>query len=305
MPSCKKYILFDISNLLYRAFFANKQQDDQTTAGLAHHIALTTLNKYFKLFHPHKVIMAFDRSSWRKLYTGSDLCLSGKPYKGNRRQSMTPKEKEKFEAFMEHLQEFEEMVRVHSTIVCLAGDGLEADDLVAGFCQQHPDDEIIIVSGDKDMIQLLRHDGVRLVDPATGKDRTLEEWNGDADLFMFEKCLRGDSGDNVGSAYPRIRKTKIFNAYKDPFERVNIMNDSWVDQNGTEQIVRHLYAENKLLMDLTAQPECIRRKMDEIIDSEMNDPGSFNYFQFMRFLGKYELKKIAQNLEQYVPMLSR
>jgi len=305
MTSCKKYILFDISNLLYRAFFANKQQDDQTTAGLAHHIALTTLNKYFKLFRPHKVIMAFDRSSWRKLYTGSDLCLSGKPYKGNRRQSMTAKEKEKFEAFLQHLQEFEEMVRVHSTIVCLAGDGLEADDLVAGFCQRHPDDEIVIVSGDKDMIQLLRHDGVRLVDPATGKDRTLEEWNGDADLFMFEKCLRGDSGDNVGSAYPRIRKTKIFKAYTDPFERVNIMNDTWVDQTGKEHVVRHLYAENQLLMDLTAQPECIRRKMDEVIDHEMSDPGSFSYFHFMKFLGKYELKKIAQNLEQYVPMLSR
>lgn len=305
MDSSKKYILFDISNLLYRAFFANKGQDDATTAGLAHHIALTTLNKYFKAFKPHKVIMAFDRSSWRKEYTASEECLSGKPYKGNRRKSMTPSEKAKFEAFLEHLKEFEELMRVHSSVVCLAGDGLEADDLVAGFCQNHLDDEVIIVSADKDMIQLLRHEGVRLIDPATGKDRTLDEWGGDADLFMFEKCLRGDAGDNVGSAYPRIRKTKIFKAYTDAFERVNVMNEMWTDQNGKEHVVRHLFAENKLLMDLTAQPKCIRDQMDEIIDQEMVDPGSFSYFHFMRFLGKYELKKIAQNLDQYVPMLSR
>ena len=234
----KKYILFDISNLLYRCFFANKSNDDVTAAGLAHHMALTTLNKYYKNFQPHKVVMAFDRSSWRKLYTADEeLCLSGKPYKGNRRQSMTPKEKAKFELFLDHLSEFEDMMRVHTSIVCLAGDGLEADDLVAGFCQAHPDDETIIVSADKDMIQLLRHPGVRLIDPASGKDRTLDEWDGDADLFMFEKCIRGDTGDNVGSALPRVRSTKIRKAYTDSFERVNMMNDTWTDQNGKEYVV--------------------------------------------------------------------
>lgn len=306
MTSSKKYVVFDISNLLYRTFFANKQDDDQTVAGLAQHMALVTLNKYFKMFQPHQVIMTFDRSSWRKEYTADEqLCLSGKKYKGNRRQSMTPKEKAKFEAFLEHLGDFEELVRVHTSIVCLAGDGLEADDLVAGFCQRHQDDEIIIVSGDKDMIQLLRHDNVRLIDPASGKDRTLDEWGGDADLFMFEKCLRGDTGDNVGSAYPRVRKTKILKAYEDPFEKVNLMNETWTDQNENEHVVKHLFEENKLLMDLTAQPDCVRRKIDEVIDHEMANPGSFSYFHMMKFLGKYELKKISQSLEQYVPMLSR
>jgi len=302
----KKYILFDISNLLYRCFFANKSNDDITAAGLAHHMALNTLNKYYKQFKPHKVVMAFDRSSWRKLYTADEeLCLSGKPYKGNRRQKMTPKEKEKFELFLEHLNEFEEIMRVHTSVVCLAGGGLEADDLVAGFCQAHQDDEVIIVSADKDMIQLLRHPGVRLVDPATGKDRTLDEWDGDADLFMFEKCLRGDAGDNVGSALPRVRSTKIRKAYVDSFERVNMMNSTWTDQNGKEYVVRHLFAENKLLMDLEAQPECVRRQMFDVINEEMKNPGDFSYFKFLGFLGKYELKKISERLENFVPMLSR
>jgi len=301
----RKFIVFDISNLLYRAFFANKQQDDQTTAGLAQHMALVTLNKYFKAYKPHKVVMAFDRSSWRKEYTASEFCQSGKPYKGNRRQSMTPKEREKFEAFLSHLSEFEELMRVHSSVICLAGDGLEADDLVAGFCQRYTEDEIVVVSADKDMMQLLRGDNVTLIDPASGKPRNLDEYGGCADLFMFEKCLRGDSGDNVGSAYPRIRKTKIRKAWTDEFERINVMNETWTDQTGKEHIVRNLYKENQLLMDLTAQPKSIRVQMDQIIESEMEDPGTFSYFHFMAFLGKYELKKISQSLDQYVPMLSR
>ncbi len=308
MPSNNTYIVFDISNLLYRCFFANKSQDDITAAGLAQHMAMTTLNKYFKQFRPHKVIMAFDRSSWRKEYTADEsLCLSGKAYKGNRRQNMTPKEREKFNKFLEHLAEFEVLMRERTSVVCLAGDGLEADDLVAGFCQKQADtdDNIIIVSADKDMIQLLRHKNVRLIDPAGGKDRTLEEWDNDADYFIFEKCLRGDLGDNVGSAYPRIRRTKIEKAYRDAFERVNLMNETWTDQEKTEHIVRHLYAENQLLMDLTMQPECVRRRIFGVIDDAMNNPGTFNYFHFMKFLGKYQLKKIADGLDQYVPMLSR
>ena len=302
----KKYLVFDISNLLYRNFYANKSQDDLTAAGIAHHMALVTLNKFYKMFKPDQIILTFDRSSWRKIYTASEECISKKKYKGNRRQNMTPAEKKKFELFVEHLKDFEEIVRVHTSMVCLAGDLLEADDLMAGFVQSHQDaKEIVIVTADKDMLQLLRHDNVTLLNPMNGKPRDLKEWDGDADLFMFEKCLRGDLGDNVGSAYPRIRKTKIWKAYSDPMERANIMHDTWRDQEGREMVVKHVFKENELLMDLTAQPETVRRKMDEVIEHEMENPGKFSYFKFLGFCGKYELKKISEGIEQYIPMLSR
>lgn len=300
------YIIFDISNLLYRCFFANKNQDDETTAGLAHHMALMTLNKYFKLYNPaKKVIMTFDRPNWRKEYTESDECISGKIYKGHRRQNMTQREREKFERFTGHLKKFEEIMRDRTSVICLAAERLEADDLVAGFVQGHPNDDHVIISADKDMMQLLKYENVRLVDPATGKDRDLREYDYNADLFMFEKCLRGDTGDNVQSAYPRIRKIRIRKAYTDDFERVNMMNESWRDNNKKEYIVRHLFKENQLLMDLSKQPEDIRKLMDDTIAEGLENPGKFNYFKFLAFCGKYELKNIAKGLEQYVPLLSK
>ena len=227
----RKILIFDISNMLYRTFFANKKKHSvEESAGLAQHSALITLNKYFRNFKPHKVVMAFDRSSWRKAYTANELCISGKPYKGNRRQNMTPAEKEMLVRFMNHLNEFEMMMTKQTSVVCLAGDGLEADDLVAGVVKMFPDDEVIIVSADKDFIQLLRGENVKLIDPASGKDRRLllnEEYHGDVDYFMFEKCIRGDIGDNVQSAFPGVRKTRIKKAYTDAFEQVNLMNETW------------------------------------------------------------------------------
>ena len=173
-----KYIILDISNLLYRTYYANKNEDELTIAGLAQHQALLTLNKYYREHNPDKIVMAFDRRAWRIEYTTSDLCISGKKYKGHRRKDMTEKERTKYENFLEHLRQFEELMKLHTSVICLAADGLEADDLVAGFVQKYsgPENEIIAVSTDKDYIQMLRYENVKLIDPASGKERTLEEW---------------------------------------------------------------------------------------------------------------------------------
>ncbi len=307
-----KYLLFDAGNILYRTFYVHKNEDDMTIAGLAANTALLTINKYYKENKPCKVVMAFDRHSWRKDYTNSDECVSVKKYKGNRRLNMTAKEEARYKLFLEHVAEFEDMVRECTSIAVIADDGLEADDGIAGMCQTlsvtEPNSEIIIVSQDKDLIQLLRYPNVRLVDPATGHDRSLNDWNNDADYFMFEKCIRGDAGDNVQSAYPRIRKTRIQKAYDDAYERTNVMEHTWEmpigDGETKEVIVKDLYKENILLMDLTAQPDDIQKRMVTSVLNGLRNPGKFEYFQFLQFLGKYEMERVADNVENFVPMLS-
>ena len=308
------FLVFDVSNMLYRTFFANKLKHSvEESAGLAHHSALITLNKYFRNFKPHKVMMAFDRTSWRKAYTADELCISGKPYKGNRRQNMTPAEKEMFIKFLNHLSDFEDMMTKQTSVMCLACKGLEADDLIAGVVEMFPDVEVVIVSADKDLMQLLRNDKVKLIDPASGKDRREllnSDYNGDVDYFMFEKCIRGDAGDNVQSAFPGVRKTRIKKAYGDAFEKVNLMNETWsMGEPGTdefkEHIVKELFAENQLLMDLGEQPDIIKDRIKLTINEAFENPGVYSHFHFLKFLGKYELKKITEQVDNFVRMLSR
>lgn len=309
------YLLFDMTNVLYRTFFANKSEDDVTIAGIAHHMALTTLNKYFKYYKPRKkIIMCFDRSSWRKEYTKSDKCISGKAYKGNRRKDMTAAQKEKFEKFLEHINEFRDIMQEHTSAVVLDALRLEADDLMAGACDVlslDDDAEIIMISADQDMIQCLKHPNVTLINPADGKARSLDDWGGDANLFMFEKCIRGDRGDNVQSSYPRCKKTRILRAYNDPLERANLMHDVIKipdpedPTKAKEFVVKHLFKENELLMDLSKQPEDIYRLVINTVLKGIEDPGSYSHFHFLKFLGKYEMKKVADSLDLFVPMLSR
>lgn len=301
--------------MLYRTFFANKREDETTSAGLAHHAALTTLNKYFREHKPTKVIMTFDRSSWRKAYTkDEELCISGKIYKGHRRQNMSPREREKFIKFINHIREFEEIMRDHTSIVCLGANLLEADDLVGGFVDKYGNEaKITIISSDKDFIQLLRNINIDLIDPTSGKSRRselIEKYGDDVGYFLFEKCFRGDAGDNVMSALPRVRKNRILKAYRDPYEKANLMHETWsVGLPGTDEfrefVVKDLFEENKMLMDLTAQPEAVRDLIDQTIKEAMDDPGTYSHFHFLKFLGEYELKRISQSIDNFVKMLSR
>jgi 5'-3' exonuclease len=302
----EKLLVFDISNVLYRTFFANRNLDDLTTAGLAHHQALTTLNKYYNEHKPDKVIMTFDRANWRVDYSTSDECLSGKKYKGQRRQDMTPGEKERYELFKAHLSDFENLMREHTSIPCMAADGLEADDIMAGVAQIfHATHDVVMISADKDLMQLLRFPTVSLIDPASNKPRTLEEYENDADLFMYIKCFRGDAGDNVQSALPRVRKTKIIEAYNDPYIHTELMERTWTNADGVEMKVKELFEENKLLMDLAAQPEEIRSLIEDVIIDGFEAPGKYSHFHFIKFCGRYELKKIAEHVDRYTPLLSQ
>jgi hypothetical protein len=282
--------------------------DDITMSGLALHSAFTTLNKYYNKFNPTKIICTFDRPNWRKVYTQSDLCISGAVYKGTRRQDMTPAEQHRYNIFQEHIKSFEEIVRKRTSMVCLAADMLEADDLMAGFVEMYPEDKVIVVSADKDLIQLLKYPNVRLINPIDDKERTED----DIDWFMFLKCIRGDRGDNVMSAYPRVRETKVRAAFEDEFERLSLMNHTFkimkevdgVDVE-TEVCVGELFEENKLLMDLFDQPSNIRALIRDTIEDGMVYTGKYSHFHFIKFCNKHDLKRIVENVDNYVKMLSR
>lgn len=304
----KKFLCFDISNLLYRTFFAQKQEDDETLAGLATHSALVTLNKYFRQFKPDHVVMALDRKSWRKEYTASEKCVSKKPYKGNRRQDMTPAQQIKYQKFIDHVREFEALIAEHTTIITLVEDDLEADDLIAGFCKKFANDEeyeVIVISSDSDLLQLLRYPSVRIVSPATDKPQVLADFDGDPELYVFTKCIRGDPTDNVQSAYPGVRMTRILKAYKDPFERVQLMKEKWTNQDKVEFQVEQLFEENQLLIDLEKQPEDIRELIDASVAAAVAKKRQFSMFYMLRFIGKHKLVKIKESIDQYVPLLSK
>lgn len=310
----KTSLIVDANNILYRTFFAQIDEAEDIVIGMAHHSALWTLQKYWKQFPTDDIVMAFDQGSWRKDYT-SDLsqCVTYKKYKGTRRQNLTAKQSAKLDKFDEHIEAFANMIETQTSLLTLRCQHLEADDVIAGYIQHNPDRKHIILSADKDYMQLLGKDNVTLIDPASGKPRSLvEEYNNDPNYFLFSKCIRGDASDNVISAYPRIRQTKIKEAYADEYVRQTVMQNVFKvivnTDNGEikEQEFRtsDIFEENDFLMNLSSQPDCIRDLIKNTLESAELNRGKFNYLKFLRFCTKYELTNIIDKVDSFVPMLA-
>lgn len=295
-------LIIDTPNILFRVFAAqSKYGDASERAGLSLHVAINTLQKYHKLFKPDQIAVVFEGSNnWRKAHTKSNQSVSKRVYKANRVKDPS------MEPLFELVNNFHELIRHHTSLVCLHHEILEGDDLIAGYAQRfHKEDEVIILSGDKDFMQLLRYPNVRLINPDNGQDRTVK----DPHFFMFEKCFRGDGGDNVMTALPRVRTARLQKAFNDNYELTQLLNETWVGtvpETGEEITykVADLYTENELLMDLIRQPEHVRQAIDETLDHELQNHGKFSYRHFLQFLGKFELEQIAKNAQAYVDLFS-
>jgi DNA polymerase-1 len=86
----------------------------------------------------------------------------------------------------------------------LESDGFEADDLIASYARaflaEHPEGEVVVVSSDKDLMQLIRP-GVTLLDPIKqkpiGAAEVVEKFGVPPDKVVEVQALAGDSTDNV------------------------------------------------------------------------------------------------------------
>jgi hypothetical protein len=316
-----KHLIIDASAVLYKHFFANKQHSIEDIISLAQIGVLYKIQSLAVKYDIDNIAVVFDcyNRSWRKVYTSKQNPdkVTNKGYKAGRRENMKPSEKKKMEAFDDHLYIFADFFRTQTTILSLIGDYLEADDIIAGYVQRFSEDDHVIYSADKDFLQLINsiEGTVTLVESQKDTERNLNDYDGDPELFLFEKCFRGEgrSGDNVQSAYPRILKTKIREAYTDAFKYNNIINNEFtvgdIDSMGNpvlhEYITKDLLKENRLLMGLNHQPPAVRELIDAAIDDGIENIGKFDYVKFLKFCHRQGIDRVIREKDKFIDILNK
>lgn len=316
-----KYALIDTANTFFRArHVASRSSTLDEKIGMALHLTLASCNQIVRKFGIDHVVFCLEGRSWRKDFY--------EPYKKNRivdAQSQTQAEKEENELFWETYEKFTTFLRERTNVSVLRDPKAEADDLIARWVALHPEDENFIISSDTDFIQLITektkiYNGItnqlitlegyfddkgRIVkDKKTGEPKLL----GDPQFILFEKCMRGDSTDNVFSAYPGVRtkgsknKVGLIEAYADRekqgFSWNNLQLQRWLDHNQVEHRVRDDYERNRVLIDLTCQPDEVKKSVDENIRAGVRITVTPQVgIHFMKFCGRYELTKISENAD--------
>ena len=323
-----KYALIDTANTFFRArHIASRNSDTWEKIGMALHLTLASVNQVVRTHKIDHVVFMLEGRSWRKDYY--------KPYKANRKldeSAMTEAEIEENKMFWETYEMFTTFLREKTNVSVLREPNAEADDLIARFITLHPNDTHYIISSDTDYIQLIsknvfqyngvsnefitlegyfKDNGKPVIDKKTKEHKLLE----DPQYLLFKKCMRGDSTDNIFSAYPGVRekgsknKVGLLEAFADRnkqgFNWNNIMLQRWIDHNGEEQRVRDCYERNRTLIDLNAQPQEVKDKVDFAVRNGVRIVTTPQVgVHLMKFCGKYELNKISDQAETYAKWLN-
>jgi hypothetical protein len=128
--------------------------------------------------------------------------------------------------------------------------------------------------------------------------------------------MRGDTSDNLFSAYPGVRKKGTKNkvglteAFEDKttkgYNWNNLMLQRWVDHNGAEHRVLDDYERNRVLIDLSMQPSNIRTIINDVIEEAMvaNKDVSQVGIRLMKFCHLYDLKRITDQAQAYAEPLN-
>ena len=309
-------MICDVPNLFFRCIAASKNSkitqtpEEQVMWGL--HSCLVSLRKHYNQIKPNELAVVFEGSkNWRKTYTYSDECYSKRGYKANRVKDPS------MQILFDVMDQFKQLVKNYTALIVVENEVLEGDDCVTAYVNKYKgEDEIYIVSSDKDFSQLIEKN-VILINPENSQPRTLVEVCGvdSAEYFIFEKCFRGDSGDNVISALPRVRSTALQKSWGVDGEPDLILLNSLLDKSWDlpsseegepcrKMHVGTLFEENNLLMNLNAQPLHIKQIMQQTVDSAVENRGRYDHFKMMRFLSEMELFKIADDIDAFIPMFS-
>ena len=313
------YILVDTQNMFFRArHVAGRASSLDEKIGLAFHIMFNSVKKAHNMFNGGHVVFCMEGRSWRK--------DEYEPYKKNRKV-VADREKEEDEFWWEAYDDFLKFVTEQTNCTAIRSPNAEADDVIALWIQAHKDDKNVIVSTDSDFYQLINpnvslYNGVTnqivtvngfydekdrpVIDKKTGQPKTAP----DPEWLLFEKCIRGDSSDNVFTAFPKARTTKIKEAFEDRHNQGfiwnNFMLNRWTDHEGNEQRVKDCYERNKKLIDLSQQPENIKVEVfQNIVEAQNSKKLDQVGVRFMKFCNRYGLTRLSEHPTDHARYLNQ
>tara|TARA_A200000159_G_scaffold65923_1_gene60991 strand:+ start:5959 stop:6960 length:1002 start_codon:yes stop_codon:yes gene_type:complete len=325
------FILVDSFNMYHRAkHVAMRGANVDMKIGMAFHIMMSSVKMCYNKFNADHAVFCLEGRSWRKdFYT---------PYKANRkiaREALSVREQEENQIMFDAYDDMIGFLNEKTNCTMLHNKQAEADDMIALFIESHPNDEHIIVSSDSDYMQLVT-DNVKIYDGVQNriitkegffkddknmtpmKDKKTKEIlpAPDPEWLLFEKCIRGDTSDNIFSAYPGVRKkgsrnkTGMIEAFEDKatggFNWNNFMLQKWTDHHGDEHTVREDYERNVKLIDLTAQPTELKVDFVETI-AEASKPKNINGvgMHFLKWCGIWDLQNLSKAPDEMAAILNK
>ena len=280
-------ILLDYSQIALSNIIVQKLNDES----MIRHMILNSIRMYNKRYrgeYGQMVICADGMNTWRKDYFPY--------YKAKRRKNRDSSNQDWNEIFrILHLVRDEIKENLPYKVVHM--EGVEADDIIASLVLQSQEfgmgEPMMIVSSDKDFIQLQKFNNVKQFSPIQKK--MVKDDN--PRTYLFNHIMKGDSGDGI----PNVLSdddTFVSDKTQSPLRKTRIAE--WLENSDNlrsvmEETIYRNYQRNKKLIDLTEVPESIQ----EAIINNYNDQKVAMKMRVLNYLIKKRCNQLIEVVEEF------
>ena len=284
-------ILVDYNQVILASLFASigNHHNVEIDENLVRHMFLNSLRINRKKFvdqYGEIVICADGKNTWRR---------EAYPYyKANRKKSRDESELDWSNLFSvmntirDELKEFFPYKVIHM-------DHCEADDIIGTIINENGTplntggERFLVLSGDKDYVQLQRFANVDQYDPV--RKRWVRHDN--PEQYLIEHVLKGDTGDGVPNILSPDNCLAIGQRQK-PMTKKRIEQYSSGTDSMDEETLRR-YHRNKMMIDLTQIPT----NYQETILEEYNQDKGIGREALFNFFVKRKLKNLITDIQDF------
>lgn len=253
-------ILVDFNQIALSNIFVQKLNEEN----MIRHMILNSLRMYnvkYRKEFGNMVICCDAGNTWRKQYFPY--------YKANRKKNRDSSDLD-FNEIFRILNMVRDEISQNLPYKLIQIDGCEADDVIASLVMETQefgkDEKVMIISSDKDFIQLQKYGNVSQFSPMQKKVVT----DKNPRMYLFEHVIKGDTGDGIpnilstddtlvteGKRQTPVSKKKIEHWLENAEDLKSVMDDDTYRN----------YQRNKTLIDLTEIPADVREKIINTFES--------------------------------------
>lgn len=254
-------ILIDLNQVLLANLMQqiNSNPKIKLDEDLIRHMVLNSLRSYTKQFkskYGNVVICCDSKKYWRREVFPF--------YKSNRKKDRDASALD-WNAIFEILNKIRDELKEYFPGRVIEVEGAEADDIIGTLAvRASSNEEVLILSSDKDFVQLQKYPNVTQYSPIL--KRYIQTDN--PYLYIKEHIIRGDRGDGIpnflspDNTFALGERQKVINSKK---------LSEWINKTPEEfcttDVMLRGYKRNQMLVDLDFIPEAIREKIVEAYDN--------------------------------------
>ena len=282
-------ILLDYSQTVIGSFMAVGRGKPVVEEDLLRHTILNSIRMFRNKFtkdYGEMVICCDDKNNWRKEVFPE--------YKANRRKNRE-NDITDWKTLFELLHEMREDLTKYFPYKVRHVDSAEADDIIGVLIENLARDDrlppTLILSSDKDFIQLQKFDNVKQWSPLQKKFIV-----GDPVESLYDKTIRGDTGDGIPNILSSDDTLITEGKRQTPVtkKKMELWRGKKPEEFCNEAMLRN-YHRNKTLVDLRETPESIRINIVNQYDNQEAGDRS----QLLNYFVDKRLKNLMEVIDEF------